>query len=62
MPSGIQQCCTHGMRHCRTVEGLGPGSLQSWADNVIALLREAHRAVKQARARGDTALDPAGTR
>jgi transposase len=40
------------------VEGLGPGSLQSWAAGIIAVLAEAHRAVEEARARGDTALDP----
>ena len=37
---------------------LGPGSLQSWAGDIIAILREAHQAVEEARARGDTALDP----
>ena len=36
---------------------LGPGGLQSWAGDVIAILREAHQAVEDARARGDTALD-----
>jgi transposase len=55
--AGIQQCCQHVIRRCRAVEGLGPGSLQSWAGDVIALLREAHRAVEDARARGSTALD-----
>jgi hypothetical protein len=55
--AGIQQCCQHVIRRCRAVEGLGPGSLQSWAGDVIALLREAHRAVEDARARGGTALD-----
>jgi transposase len=54
--AGIQQCCQHVIRRCRAVEGLGPGSLQSWAGDVITLLREAHRAVGEARARGDTAL------
>jgi hypothetical protein len=38
--------------------GLGPGSLQSWAEDIIAILRQAHRAVEEARARGDTSLDP----
>jgi transposase len=55
--AGIQQCCAHVIRRCRAVEGLGPGTLQSWAGDVIALLREAHRAVDAARARGGTALD-----
>lgn len=54
--AGIGQCNQHVIRRCRAVEGLGPGSLQSWASTVIALLREAHQAVEQARARGDTAL------
>jgi transposase len=56
--AGIQQCCQHVIRRCRAVEGLGPGSLQSWAAGIIAVLAEAHRAVEEARARGDTALDP----
>ncbi|HEY2268503.1 MAG TPA: transposase [Streptosporangiaceae bacterium] len=55
--AGIQQCCQHVIRRCRAVEGPGPGSLQSWAGDVIALLREAHRAAEDARARGGTALD-----
>lgn len=56
--AGIQQCCAHVIRRCRAVEGLGPGSLQSWAGDVITLLRQAHAAVDAARARGDTSLDP----
>ena len=36
---------------------LGPGGLQSWAGDIIAILREAHQAVDDARARGDTVLD-----
>ena len=36
---------------------LGPGGLQSWAGDIITILREAHQAVAAARARGDTALD-----
>jgi hypothetical protein len=55
--AGIQQCCQHVIRRCRAVAGLGPGSLQAWAEDVIALLREAHQVVEQARARGRTALD-----
>jgi hypothetical protein len=54
--AGIQQCCSHVIRRCRAVLRLGPGSLQSWAGDVIAVLREAHQAVQDARARGDTAL------
>jgi hypothetical protein len=55
--AGIQQCCQHVIRRCRAVTKLGPGSLQSWAGDVITVLREAHQAVDEARARGDTALD-----
>ena len=36
---------------------LGPGGLQSWAADIITILRQAHRAVEDARARGSTALD-----
>jgi transposase len=56
--AGIQQCCAHVIRRCRAITRLGPGGLQSWAGDVIAVLREAHQAVGAARARGDTALDP----
>ena len=56
--AGIQQCCAHVIRRCRAVLKLGPGGLQSWAGDVIAILREAHQAVSEARARGDTTLDP----
>ena len=54
--AGIQQCCQHIIRRCRAVIKLGPGGLQSWAGDVIAILREAHQAVEEARARGSTAL------
>jgi hypothetical protein len=56
--AGIQQCCQHIIRRCRAVIKLGPGGLQSWAGDIIAVLREAHQAVQDARARGSTALDP----
>ena len=49
--AGIQQCCQHVIRRCRAVTKLGPGSLQSWAADVIEILREAHGLVEQARAR-----------
>jgi transposase len=49
--AGIQQCCQHVIRRCRAVAKLGPGSLQSWAADVIEILREAHRLVGEARAR-----------
>jgi transposase len=55
--AGIQQCCQHIIRRCRAVTRLGPGGLQSWAGDIIAVLREAHQAVQEARARGSTALD-----
>ncbi len=55
--AGIQQCCQHVIRRCRAVIRLGPGGLQSWAGDIIAILREAHQAVEDARARGSTALD-----
>ena len=60
--AGIQQCCAHVIRRCRAVTKLGPGGLQSWAGDIIAILREAHQAVEAARARGDTSPGPAGTR
>ncbi len=56
--AGIQQCAQHVIRRARAVTKLGPGGLQSWAGDVITVLREAHAAVEQARARGSTALDP----
>ena len=56
--AGIQQCCAHVIRRCRAVTKLGPGGLQSWAGDIIAILREAHRAAGDARARGDTSIDP----
>ena len=55
--AGIQQCAQHVIRRCRAVTKLGPGSLQSWAADIITILRDAHAAVGEARARGDTALD-----
>jgi transposase len=55
--AGVQQCCQHVIRRARAVTKLGPGSLQSWAGDVIDILREAHQAVQDARARGDPALD-----
>ena len=55
--AGIQQCAAHVIRRCRAVTRLGPGSLQSWAGDVIEILREAHEATGQARARGEPAAD-----
>ena len=56
--AGIQQCCAHVIRRCRAVTKLGPGGLQSWAGDIITILRQAHQATAEAHARGDTALDP----
>ena len=56
--AGIQQCAAHVIRRCRAVTKLGPGGVQSWAGDIITVLREAHQAVEAARARGSTALDP----
>jgi Transposase IS66 family len=53
--AGVQQCCQHIIRRCRLVAGLGPGSLQSWAADVIEVLRAAHKTIEDARARGDPA-------
>jgi hypothetical protein len=55
--AGIQQCCQHIIRRARAVQKLGPGGAQNWAGDIIAVLRDAHRAVEDARARGSTALD-----
>ena len=55
--AGLQQCCQHVIRRCRAVTRLGPGSLQSWAADVIDVLCEAHQAVEKALARGDPAPD-----
>lgn len=54
---GIQQCCRHVIRRARQVQKLGPGGVQNWAGDIIAVLRDAHGAVQDARARGSTALD-----
>jgi hypothetical protein len=56
--AGIQQCCQHIIRRARAVQKLGPGGVQNWAGDIIAILGEAHRAVEEARTRGSTALDP----
>jgi transposase len=50
--AGIQQCAAHVIRRCRAVSKLGPGSLQSWAQDVIIILRQAHLACADARSRG----------
>ena len=45
------------IRRCRAVTKPGPGGLQSRAGDIIAIPRQAHQAVQDARARGSTALD-----
>jgi hypothetical protein len=50
--AGIQQCAAHIIRRCRAVSKLGPGTLQSWAQDVIIILRQAHLACEDARSRG----------
>jgi hypothetical protein len=56
--AGIRQCCQHVIRRARAVRKLGPGGVQNWAGDIIAVLGHAHRAVEDARARGGTAVDP----
>jgi transposase len=55
--AGIQQCVQHVIRRCRGVARLGPGGAQSWATDVIGILRQAHQAVEDARSRGQPAVD-----
>ena len=55
--AGIQRCAAHVIRRYRAVAGLGPGSLQSWAADVIEILRDTHRLTEEARARGEPAAD-----
>jgi transposase len=55
--AGIGQCSQHVIRRARAVQKLGPGRVQDWAADIIAVLRDAHDAVEDARARGSTALD-----
>jgi hypothetical protein len=55
--AGIGQCSQHVTRRCRQVSKLGPGSVQDWAADIITILRDAHEAVEDARARGSTSLD-----
>jgi hypothetical protein len=54
--AGIQQCAQHVIRRARAVQKLGPGGVQDWAGDIIAILGRAHRAVEDARARGSTEL------
>jgi hypothetical protein len=36
--AGIQQCCQHIIRRARAVQKLGPGGVQNWAGDIIAVL------------------------
>lgn len=56
--AGVQQCVAHVFRHAQDVLDLHP-SWQAWAGEVRQVLRDAHTAVEQAKARGETHLDPA---
>ena len=55
--AGVQQCVAHLFRHVQDVLDLHP-NWQDWAGEVRAVLRDAHTAVEQAKARGQTQLDP----
>jgi transposase len=56
--SGVQQCCTHLIRHLKGVLALQERLEQAWARKVIEVLRAANTAVKKALADGKDALDP----
>lgn len=49
---GVQQCCSHLFRHLADVQGIDPDT-QGWTAQVTRALRQAGKAVAQARA-----LDP----
>lgn len=55
--AGVQQCCAHIIRHCKGVLALHP-NWQKWAGKVTTVLREAAKAVNDARAAGADQLDP----
>lgn len=55
-PAGVQLCAAHLIRSLKGVHGLH-ASQQSWAGQVIDILREAHQAVEDAKAAGAGALD-----
>jgi transposase len=55
-PDKREELCQHVIRRARSVTRLGPGSLQSWAADVIEVLREAHQAAEDALARGDPVI------
>jgi transposase len=55
--AGVQQCCAHLIRHCTGVWELHP-DWQKWAGTVITALRDAAKAVADARATQIDHLDP----
>jgi transposase IS66 family protein len=55
--AGVQQCCQHIFRHLNGVHALHP-DWQRWAGDVRQVLKEARRAVEDAIAAGQDALDP----
>ncbi len=61
--AGIRQCCQHVIRRCRAVTKLGPGSLQSWAGDIIRRsMRPAPAAAPPWTCRHSTACGNAATR
>ena len=55
--AGVQQCCAHIIRHRKGVLELHP-DWQKWAGTVITVLRDAAKAIDDARAAGADHLDP----
>jgi transposase len=55
--AGVQQCCAHLARYLNGVHELHP-DWQHWAEEARQILSQAHRAVQDAAAAGQTALDP----
>jgi hypothetical protein len=55
--AGVQQCSAHLIRHCKGVLELHP-TQQSWAHDVITVLREAAAAVTEATTHHRDQLDP----
>jgi len=55
--AGVQQCAAHLIRHCKGVLELHP-THQSWAGEVITVLREAAAAVTEATTHERDQLDP----
>ena len=55
--AGVQQCAAHLIRHCKAVIELHP-THQSWAGEVITVLREAAAAVTDAITHNRDQLDP----